>query len=487
MQRILDVSDFKTPVKQLTSFMEKNDTKIVIKNEGHYDYYAYQIDKNFVLEIFPLKATEKESKESGSRPGYSGEKITLNFQDIKVRAVLQLLAEFTGINIVASDNIKGSTTLHLHQVPWDEVMDIILRTQGLAKKQMGNVILVAPIEEMAMREKQELQSSQEVSDLSPIGSELIPIRYATALDIANLLKDDKNSLLSSRGHLSTDTRTNTLWVQDTAQKILEVRNMIDKLDRPVKQVLIEARIVNVQRNFEKNLGIRFGIYKPPHWAGTLDGANQTATGSTIGSVAVSQRLNMDFRANPTSGNSPGSIGVALANLGKGYLLDLELSALEEEGGGNIISSPRIMTADQQTASIESGEEIPYQESTSSGATNVAFKKAVLSLKVTPHITPDNKLVMDLEVHQDTKGEVISGVPAINTQQIQTRVLVDSAETIVLGGIYQQTRSSAVERIPLLSSLPVLGRLFSNNQDINNRNELIIFVTPKIIDNVVTEP
>jgi len=487
LQRILDVNDFATPVSQIRSSMDGADAKILLQNKKEYNYYAYQIDRKFMVDILPATMAHKTGHILSSRHQYTGEKISLNFQDIKIRAVLQLLSQFTGINIVASDSIKNSITLHLYRVPWDQVLDIIIRTQGLTKKQMGNVILIAPIEEMAARDKQELQASQEVSALSPIVSELIPVRYANAAEISTLLKGEKNSLLSSRGQLSTDARTNTLWVQDTAEKIAEIQSMLQKLDRPVKQVLIEARIVDVNRDYEKNLGIRFGVSKAPHVSGTLAGANKIANGSsTVGGVPFPERLNMDFPALPSSGSRPITLGVALANLGKGYLLDLELSALEEEGKGTVISSPRLVTTDQRTARIESGEEIPYQESTSSGATNVSFKKAVLSLQVTPHITPDNKLVMDLDIHQDTRGPVVSNVPSILTKQIQTRVLVDNGETIVLGGIYESTDQKGISRVPLLGSIPVLGRFFRNGQDFSKRSELIIFITPKIIDSTMQE-
>lgn len=484
-QRTLDVTDFATPVWRVSAFTREGESHVLLKNSRAYNYYAYQIGRKFIVDVLPLASVSKTRPTMlNDKHEYTGEKISLNFQDIKVRAVLQLLSQFTGINIVASDSIKNSITLHLQQVPWDQVLDIIIKTQGLTKKQMGNVILVAPIDEMAARDKQELQAIQDVSALTPIRSELIPVRYAKAEDIAKLLKGEKNSLLSSRGQLSTDTRTNTLWVQDTSEKILEIQGMLRKLDRPVKQVLIEARIVDVTRDYEKNLGIRFGVSKAPHWSGTLAGANQIAGGASVASVPFPERLNMNFPAEPTSGTSPMSIGVALANLGKGYLLDLELSALEEEGKGNVISSPRLVTTDQRTARIESGQEIPYQESTSSGATNVAFKKAVLSLEVTPHITPDNKLVMDLDIHQDTVGPIVASVPSILTKQIQTRVLVDNGETIVLGGIYELTESKNIERVPLLGDIPFLGKFFRNGQDMSKRSELIIFITPKIVDSAI---
>ncbi len=430
-----------------------------------------------------FSADSKSVQALANQSKYTGQKITLNFQDIQLRAVLQLLAEFTSMNIVASDSVHGNITLRLHQVPWDQALDIILTTQGLAKKQYGNVMLIAPMDELAAREKQELQIYQDVANSSPVISELIPINYAAAQDIADLIKDEKNSLLSGRGHVTTDVRTNTLWVQDTAHKIAEIRRILEKLDQPVRQVMIEARIVTVNRDYEENLGLRFGLTKVPQLSTTSENTNQMLGGTPVNETPIGQRFNMDFRAVPTTLAMPATIGLALANLGKGYLLDLELSALEKEGLGTIISSPRLVTADQQTARIESGEEIPYQESTSSGATNIQFKKASLSLQVTPHISPNNQLVMDLEVHQDSRGaSTPTGVPAINTRQIQTRVVVNNGETIVLGGIYEQIKTDTIKRIPFLGSLPGIGGLFRNTQNINNRTELIIFITPKIVDN-----
>jgi type IV pilus assembly protein PilQ len=470
-----------------------NETKILtIKNEGDRMDVKLSI-KFFLVGLLIMLTTATSADQSvqmdaqiplrklSSKASDHSEKITLNFQDIKIRAVLQLLSELTGINMVASDSIQGSMTLRLSQVPWDEALDIILKTQGLAQRKIGNVMLIAPIDEMAAREKQELRASQEVADLSPVVSELININYATAADIAGLIQDKNNSLLSSRGHIATDTRTNTLWVQDTQKKIGEIKKVLEHLDRPVRQVLIEARVVTVNLDDEKDLGVRFGLTKKNFLSGDLDSANALSQGIAPQHIPLAERLNMDFRAAPVVGH-PATIAVALARLGAGYLLDLELSALESEGHGNVISSPRLITADQQTARIESGEEIPYQESTSSGATNVAFKKAVLSLQVTPHITPDNKLILTLEVHQDTRGTTtVNGVPAIKTRQIQTNVLVDNGETIVLGGIYEQITTHSVERIPLMGDLPVVGRLFRNSQDMNKHSELLIFVTPKIIE------
>ena len=420
------------------------------------------------------------------------ELISLNFQDIKVRSVLQLLAQFTGINIVTSDTVNGSITLHLEDVPWQEALNIILQTQGLGKKKMGNVIYIAPIKEIAYQERQELEAAQQLQDLGPLSSDLIQINYGKASDIAALLKAQGGSLLSTRGNVSVDLRTNTIWVQDVPSRLIDIRKLIHQLDIPVKQVLIEARIVNINSDFAQEMGVRFGVTKPDHISGTLLGADSTNAGLIpVGSVpnqygaTLANRLNVDL---PAAGagtlGGAASVGLALARLGSGTLLDLELSAMESEGEGQIISSPRVITADQQAATIQSGEEIPYQESTSSGATSIEFKNAVLSLSVTPQITPDGKVNLTLKVNQDkanfTKIVGTTGVPAIDTRSIETHVLVDNGQTIVLGGIYETQDGKTIKRVPFLGSLPVVGALFRNTVTSNSRKELLIFITPKVI-------
>lgn len=402
--------------------------------------------------------------------------ISLNFQDIKVRAALQLLAEFSGLNIIASDKVQGSMTVHLNNISWQQALDIILQAQGLGKRQYGNILLVAPGDEIAAHEKQQLQAQQQIEDLAPLHSELIAIKYGKAADIAGLLKTQGSSLLSKRGNVSVDVRTNTVWVQDVTEKLNDVRSLIKKLDVPVKQVLIEARIVNVDSNFEEELGVRFGITNPNRVSGTLEGANAAADGKSI-----NQRLNVDLPAlNIGKASGAASLGIALARLGKNTLLDLELSAMEKEGNGQVISRPKLITADQQTAVIEAGEEIPYQQETVGGSTNVTFKKAVLSLNVTPQITPDGKVILLLKVNQDKTGaRLVEGVPSIDTREIQTQVLVNDGETIVLGGIYEESQSKQVQRVPFLGSLPIIGALFRHQETNNNRKELLIFVTPHI--------
>lgn len=485
LQRKYDVTDFGTPVQDFSATTEGGNTKVVIDSKGDFEHTAYQVNNKFVVDINPL-TPEQKAKQQAASPKYTGKRLSLNFQNISVRAVLQLLADFTGINIVASDSVQGEITLRLNDVPWDEALAIVLKTQGLAKRQVGNVLMIAPASEIAAQEKQMLENQQQVQELEPLRTELIRLNYAKAAEISNLLKDQSTSLLTSRGNVSVDERTNTLLVKDTPATLVDVRKLIDKLDIPVKQVLIEARIVNVDTSFEQDLGIRWGITNPDHVSGTLQGASAIQQNVIDGNpplddVDFNQRLNVNLPASVDGVAQAPSIGVALAKLGDGYLLDLELSAIETEGGGELISSPRLVTADQHPAMIESGEEIPYQEATSSGATAVEFKKAVLSLKVTPQITPDKKIIMDIKVNQDKQGTTeVLGVPTIDTRQIETNVLVDNGETIVLGGIYEESKTKDVQRVPFLGEIPLVGALFRNTGKSSERKELLIFITPKIV-------
>jgi type IV pilus assembly protein PilQ len=390
-------------------------------------------------------------------------RISLNFQKINVRAVLQLLAEFTGKNIVVTDKVQGDITLRLHDIPWEEALDLILKTKDLKKTKTGNVLFI----------DQSTQTADSALDDATIKHALLPLNYAKAADFALLVKDKQNSLLSEKGKVTVDTRTNTLWIQDTEANLARVKDLIQQFDVPVDQVLIEARIVEVSKDFSQDLGI--------HWR--LSGGS-TPTHDSHAAGNLSQHLNLDLLSSAlTTAAAPSSLGIALATLKNNILLDLELSALENEGHAELISSPRLMTINQQTAVIESGEEIPYQESTSGGATAVSFKKAVLSLKVTPQLTPDGHILMDLQINQDTPAlTTFHGVPSIYTKQIQTRVLVKNAQTIVLGGIYRQDKNRMIQRIPFLGHLPVVGTLFTNKQTILKNSELLIFITPKMMMN-----
>lgn len=404
-------------------------------------------------------------------------KISLNFQHIEKRAVLQLLAEFSGVNMVVSDNVKGSMTLRLNHLPWEQALNIILSTQGLEQRKSGNIIII-DTKEHHFKQKQKMQK------LEPIQSVLLKINYAKAYELANLIKDKNSSLLSKRGQLSVDKRTNTLWIQETHSKLLGIKRLIHQLDSPVQQVLIEARIVEMSKDFGHDLGIRWGLSSSSRLSGSLEGANQLAQGTVVSSIPLTQRLNLDLAAVPTHLSNPATLGIALAKLGNGILLDLELSALESEGRAELISKPRVITTNQQAALIESGEEIPYQETASSGATAVSFKKAVLSLKVTPQIIPNGKILLNLQIHQDTPSlEKFNGVPAVFTKQIKTNVLVNDNQTIVLGGIYKQDKNKTINRIPFFGELPIVGVLFQNKQIYLKNEELLIFITPRIITNI----
>lgn len=481
-----DVSDFHSPAQVITLQQDRKNVRMVILSKGDYGHFVYQVNKQFMVDLFPLTAEEIQQAKL-KKQVFTGKRISLNFQNINIRAVLQLLADFTGINMVVSQNVQGDITLRLNDLPWDQALDIILTTQGLDKRRTGNVMLIDTKKNLTTMEEDQLKSEQIIQKLEPIRSDLLQINYAKATDIAVLVKDKQNSLLSDKGKISVDARTNTLWIQDTGTKIEEVRELIKQLDIPVKQVLIEARIVEVSKDFSQDIGIKWGVSRPPHLSGTLQGANDLQTGSGAINPAnvlpIARRLNLDLAALPSSLLNPASVGIALAKLGDGILLDLELSALESEGRAELISSPRLITTNQQAAVIESGEEIPYQEATSSGATAVAFKKAVLSLKVTPQITPDSKILMDLQINQDTpSAETFNGVPAILTKEIQTNVLVNNGQTIVLGGIYKQDKNKAINRIPFFGELPVVGILFRNTKITLKNEELLIFITPRIITN-----
>nr|WP_298622879.1 type IV pilus secretin PilQ [uncultured Legionella sp.] len=484
MLKRFDVTDYHSPVQVVTLQQDGKNVRMTILSKGDYGHFVYQVNKQFMVDIFPLTAEEVQQAKL-KKQVFTGKRISLNFQNINIRAVLQLLADFTGINMVVSDKVQGDITLRLNDTPWDQALDIILTTQGLDKRKNGNVMLIDSKASLDKREEDELKSQQSIEKLEPIRSDLIQINYAKAADIAILIKDKQNSLLSPRGKISVDARTNTLWIQDTGLKIEEVRDLIKQLDVAVKQVQIEARIVEVNKDFSQDLGIKWGVSKPTHLSGTLAGANQLQLPAGLANpaaVPIAQRLNLDLAAAPEAA-VPASVGIALAKLGDGILLDLELSALESQGQAELISSPSIITTNQQAAVIESGKEIPYQEATSSGATAVAFKKAVLSLKVIPQITPDGKILMDLQINQDAdSGERVLGVPIILTKQIQTNVLVNNGQTIVLGGIYKQDKNRAISRIPFLGELPVVGILFSNKQVRIRNEELLIFITPRIITN-----
>ncbi|MCD6046079.1 MAG: Type pilus biosis protein PilQ, partial [Gammaproteobacteria bacterium] len=414
--------------------------------------------------------------------------LTLNFLNIPLRSALNIITNSAGVNSVVSDSVKGTISLHLKDIPWTEALDIVLKTKGLGKLYLGQVLLIAPNDEIAAREKASLELQLQVQELEPLQTTVIVLNYAKADDLVSILKDKTNSLLSDRGSVTVDKRTNALLLKDTPEMLSKVRTLIEKLDAPVKQVLIEARIVEVARDFERTLGIRWGISKADHLSGTLEGASGIQQNLAMGksafdttNVSPLSRLNVNLPAQPSSGQAA-SVGIALANLGNGYLLDLELSALESEGQGELISSPRLVTADQQEAFIEAGEEIPYQETASSGNTTVAFKQATLKLDVTPHITPDNNIIMAIKVNQDKPSTAleVQGTPAITTRKIDTKVRVANGETVVLGGIYRQEKTHSVLRVPFWGGIPIVGALFRSTKVTDSRGELLIFITPKIV-------
>ncbi len=490
LDRKLDVSDFATPAREIDTFSQGNGTRMVIKPTGLYEHLAYQADNIFTVELRALTRNEEEALKK-AKFGYTGERLSLNFQNIEVRAVLQLIADFTEKNLVASDTVGGNVTLRLKNVPWDQALDIILKARGLGKRDIGNVMMVAPQEEIAAREKLELESQQQIQELAPLRTEFMQVNYAKASEIAKMIKDDANNLLSDRGNVSVDERTNTLLVQDTGDKLSEVRSVVEALDVPVRQVLIESRIVVANEDFAKDIGVRFGYsHQGNRKADTLDGLGRGGFKSSLGggqpgdtTYAGTTSFNTDGNENYivdlAAAGAAGNLKYAVGKIGS-YFLQLELTALQAEGRGEVISAPRVITANQREAIIESGTEIPYLEASSSGATSISFKKAVLSLKVTPQITPDDRIIMDLAVNQDSVGQVFSGIPSIDTNELTTQVLVDNGETVVLGGIYESSNRDDKTSVPFFGDIPYLGRLFKRNQSNVSKQELLVFVTPKII-------
>jgi type IV pilus assembly protein PilQ len=496
LARRYDASDFGTPIGSFDATRTGSGTRISINATGDYEQLAYQSDDQYVVEIQPQR---KAAAAQDEKPQYTGERLTLNFQEIETRAVLQLLADASGQNIVVSDSVTGNVTLRLQNVPWDQALDIVLRTKGLDKRKQDNVIIVAPQEELASREKADLASKKDIQELAPLRSDYLQVNYAKASDMAALLKSQTGTLLSSRGSVSVDERTNTLLLQDTSDRLADIRRLVATLDIPVRQVLIEARIVIVNDDFKRDLGARIG-----YTTAQANGANgiwttsgtAAATDTAIGSALANRTGTTTGIQVPTGANAPQRYNVnlpvaspagsfALGLLGSNYIVDLELSAAQAETRAEVISSPRVITANQKEATIEQGTEIPYQQSASSGATTVSFKKAVLSLKVTPQITPDNRIILDLDVKKDSVGTitVLSGgvnVPSIDTKEIVTQVLMNDGQTVVLGGVLETNHRDDQTKVPYLGDIPILGNLFKTTTKTNNKDELLIFVTPKIV-------
>jgi type IV pilus assembly protein PilQ len=494
LMRRLDVTDFATPVFTVDALRANQDARLVVTAAAAYDQVAYQSDSQFTLELKP------PTEQAAATPGvfdedrdYTGERLTLNFQDLETRAVLQLIADFSGLNIVVSDTVQGSVTLRLQNVPWDQALDIVMTTKGLDMRRNGNVIIVAPAEEIAAREQADLEAQQALQTLEPLRSEFIQINYAKAAELATLIQGEgANSLLTERGSVAIDERTNTLLVNDTSTTLANVRQLVNQLDIPVRQVLIESRIVIVNDDYSRALGVRFGTTSANDNSGNgLIGLTGSGTGAglmtgtpTIGGAGGSilpvatppqaSRYNVNLPVTGPAGS------IALAILGNDYLVDLELSALQAEGEGRVVSTPRIVATNQREARILQGTQIPYQEASSSGASTTSFKDAVLSLTVTPQITPDDRLIMDLVVTKDSVGEIFNGVPSIDKRELTTQVVVNDGETVVLGGIYETEQVESITRVPGLGSVPVIGAMFRRKETENNNAELLIFVTPKII-------
>lgn len=498
--RRLDVGDFGTPIRIVDTLDQGANTRMTIEPRGLWEYSAYQTDTQFILEVKPVKEDPNKLVQ-GTTPGYAGEKLSLNFQNVEVRAVLQVIADFTGLNIVTSDTVTGSLTLRLKDVPWDQALDIILQSKGLGKRKSGNVVSIAPLEELATKEKVALEASQAISELEPLRTESFVLSYAKASDIRALLADKDQKILSKRGSATIDGRTNTLFVQDVAVRLEEARRLINQLDVPVRQVQIEARIVIADDKFGRQLGARFGQQSAFNRANTNIGSsgslNNTVAPLANNAISAGSSGIVTNAARPAGGqpdqlnvNLPvvgaaGQLALTFLNLGSGNLVNIELSALESDNRGKVVSNPRVITADKRRAVISQGTEIPYLTASSSGATTVAFKPATLELAVTPQITPDDKIIMDLEVKKDSVGQVFAGVPSIDTKRVATQVLVDNGETVVLGGIFEQTSRVDVTKVPVLGDIPFIGAAFRNTKKQEDKTELLIFITPKIIKDNIT--
>ena len=485
--RRLDVLDFATPVKFIDTSRIGINAEVAVTPVagGDFEQVAYQSGNLFTIELQPL-TQEKIDERKLREPEYTGEKISLSFQSVDIRSLLQIIADVAGTNMVVSDAVTGEIAIRLQNVPWDQALDIILRTKGLGMRQQGNVMLVAPLTELAERDKIELEAQKQQTELAPLRTELVQINYAKASDIAALQKAGEGSLMSERGRVNVDERTNSLLILESREVISNIRSLIAQLDIPIKQVLIESRVVIANNDFSKELGARFGVSH----INTLNNSTIGIGGSAQGARDARDGIIPDLLDGGLNWDLPASTGagsIGLAILGSDYAVDMELSALQAEGRGEVISSPRVLTANAKQASIEQGVEIPYQQNSGGGggSTNITFKKAVLSLTVTPQITPDNRVIMDLNVTQDTVGEIVptgdgGTAPAINTREVTTQALVDNGATVVLGGIFVTENRNDVSKVPFLGDVPILGALFRNRLTVANKDELLIFVTPKIL-------
>jgi len=528
LRRRLDVTAFATPVTSITTFQMGDNVRMVVQPNGNYEQSAYQADDQFVLELRRVQPNPNALVQ-GNGPGYHGEKLSLNFQNIDVRSLLQVFADFTHLNVVVSDSVTGNLTLRLKDVPWDQALHIILRAKGLGERKEGNVLWIAPRDEILAREKADLEAKKSIADLEPLKSETFQLNYVKAATVVSMLTGaaggvqpgatttptpillpgvsaatpPTSRILSPRGTVLADPRTNQIFVTDIPSKLEEIAKLIAKIDKPVRQVMIEARIVEASDQFGRSLGVKLGYVDARGIQGGVPGygtgnnrvtfsgdylgvANQTnQPGSSGATLADSQFVNLPAFGLANSllaGVNPATLGISLFNAAANRFINLELSAMEAEGKGKIISSPSVITSDLSKATIEQGTEIPYQQATSSGATAVTFKKAVLSLDVTPQITPDGNIIMNVEIHKDSPGATTAGVPSINTNTITTQVQVENGGTVVLGGIFTSQEQNQTDKVPLLGDIPVLGNLFKNNSKMYNKNELLVFLTPKIVTN-----
>ncbi|MBC9249076.1 fimbrial protein [Pseudomonas alcaligenes] len=491
----LDVKDFATPVQFVTSSSQADKASVLIEPTGFYDYLAFQTDNKLTISVKPLSQDDVEKRKS-ERFAYTGEKLSLNFQDIDVRSVLQLIADFTDLNLVASDTVQGNITLRLQNVPWDQALDLVLKTRGLDKRKVGNVLLIAPADEIAARERQELEAKNQIAELAPLRRELIQVNYAKASDIAALFQSvagiEGDAAKAERGSVTVDDRTNSIIAYQTQERLDELRRIVTQLDIPVRQVMIEARIVEASVGYDKSLGVRWGgasvgdkwtVYGKDGAQAFDDDGNFVLPGTdTVGDYTFDDATtNVPF---VDLGASNSTSGIGIGFLTDNVILDLQLTAMEKTGNGEVISQPKVVTSDKETAKILKGTEVPYQESSSSGATSVSFKEAALSLEVTPQITPDNRIIMEVKVNKDEPdyANALNDVPPITKNEVNAKVLVNDGETIVIGGVFSNTQSKAVEKVPFLGDLPFLGRLFRKDTVTDTKNELLVFVTPRIMNN-----
>ena len=526
LRRQLDVADFGTPIKTVRTQYQGGNTRLIIEPQGLWEHSAYQSDSQFVVEVKPVKEDPNRLTQ-GSRPGHRGERLSLNFQNVDVRALLQVIADFTNLNIVTSDTVQGKLTLRLKDVPWDQALDIIMQSRGLDMRKNGNVVMIAPREELATKEKLTLESKQQIAEIEPLRTETFTLNYQTAEKIRDMLTDEKQSVLSKRGSALADIRSNKLFVMDTPSRLDEVRQMIAQIDIPVRQVLIEARIVEADDRFSRNLGTKLGYYdrrstmyrtvsRPNPVTGEAEAYNVpvygpgsklgrvgygTISGNLSGSADLSSQLGgeesgaavglgkatdlantnfFSFPAGGINGTNPASLAISLFGSSLSRFINLELSALEADQRGKVVSSPRVLTSSQRPAVIEQGTELPYQSATSSGATSVSFRKANLRLEVTPQITPEGNVILDVDVSRDAVGQLTNAGYAIDTRHVKTQVLVEDGGTVVIGGIYEQYERNRTDKVPLLGDIPILGYLFRSTSRSNDRTELLVFLTPRIV-------